>query len=55
MSGRYACRNRRSAETFAVEALGLKFAATYRLQRVAKTSDGQSLSLWTHLTCQAPA
>jgi hypothetical protein len=28
---------------------------TYRLQCVATTSDGQSLSLWTHLTCQAPA
>jgi hypothetical protein len=30
-------------------------SVTYRLQCVAKTSDGQSLSLWTHLTCQAPA
>jgi hypothetical protein len=28
---------------------------TYRLQCVATTSDGQSLSLWTHLTCQVPS
>jgi hypothetical protein len=27
---------------------------TYRLQCVCKTSDGQNLSLWTHLSCQAP-
>lgn len=27
---------------------------TYRLQCVCATSDGQNLSLWTHLSCQAP-
>jgi hypothetical protein len=34
---------------------GMVAGVTYRLQCVATTSDGQSLSLWTHLTCQAPA
>lgn len=27
---------------------------TYRLQCVCPTTDGQNLSLWTHLSCQAP-
>jgi hypothetical protein len=34
---------------------GMVAGVTYRLQCVATTSDGQSLSLWTHLTCQAPS
>jgi hypothetical protein len=34
---------------------GMVAGVTYRLQCVAATSDGQQLSLWTHLTCQAPA
>jgi hypothetical protein len=33
---------------------GMVAGVTYRLQCVATTSDRQSLSLWTHLTCQAP-
>jgi hypothetical protein len=45
------------APNAAVSQLGGRMVAgvTYRLQCVATTSDGQSLSLWTHLTCQAPA
>jgi hypothetical protein len=34
---------------------GMVAGVTYRSQCAASTSDGQSLSLWTHLTCQAPS